>query len=137
MFGYGYAFSGPAEVEEAEAVARSITPPPRPVFWLRWRQELLPLAEGENVVGRGHEADVRIPLSEVSRRHARVMVEASRVTIEDLGSRNGTFVRGLAVEKPTPLADGDEVGFGPERTIFCAPSASTATKDVPRKRRPR
>jgi DNA-binding winged helix-turn-helix (wHTH) protein len=137
VFGYGYAFSGPAEVEEAEAHARSVKAPPRPQFWLRWRQELLPLAEGENVVGRGREADVRISVSEVSRRHARVVVEGSRVTVEDLGSRNGTFVRGVAVEKATALADGDEVGFGPERTIFCAPSSSSSTRDVPRKRKPR
>jgi DNA-binding winged helix-turn-helix (wHTH) protein len=136
VFGYGYAFSGPAEVEEREARPRSLTAPPRPEFWLRWRKELLPLAEGENVVGRGHEADVRIAVSEVSRRHARVVVEGSRVIIEDLGSRNGTFVRGLAVERPTPLADGDEVGFGPERATFCAPSASSSTRDVPRKRKP-
>jgi DNA-binding winged helix-turn-helix (wHTH) protein len=137
VFGYGYAFSGPAAVEAAEADARSVRAPPRPEFWLRWRKELLPLAEGENVVGRGHEADVRIPVSEVSRRHARVVVEGSRVTVEDLGSRNGTFVRGAAVERATALADGDEVGFGPERTTFCAPSASSSTRDVPRKRKPR
>lgn len=138
VFGYGYAFSGPVEAEgEAEPKAPSVTAPPRPAYWLRWRQELLPLAEGENMVGRGHEADVCIPVSQISRRHARVVVEGSRVTIEDLGSRNGTFVRGRAVEKPTPLADGDEVGFGPERATFCAPSDSTATRDVPRKRRPR
>lgn len=138
VFGYGYAFSGPVAAEvEAEARPASVAAPPRPEFWLRWRQELLPLAEGENVVGRGHEADVRIPVSQVSRRHARVVVEGSRVTVEDLGSRNGTFVRGEAVEKATLLADGDEVGFGPERATFCAPSASTATRDVPKKRRPR
>ena len=135
VFGYGYAFSGPVE---AEAKARpSAAAPARPEFWLRWRQELLPLAVGESVVGRGHDADVRIPVSEVSRRHARVVVEKSRVTIEDLGSRNGTFVRGVAAKRPTPLADGDEVAFGPERTTFVAPSASSSTRDVPRKRRPR
>jgi DNA-binding winged helix-turn-helix (wHTH) protein len=132
VFGYGYAFSGPAEAEP-EAKAASATP--APAHWIRWRQELLPLSPGENVVGRGHEADVRIPVSEVSRRHARVMVEGTRVTIEDLGSRNGTFVRGRAVEQATLLADGDEVGFGPERASFCAPSGSTATRDVPKKRR--
>ena len=145
VFGYGYAFSGPAEeaapAEEEEEKAEA--PPAAPVRtaaptrWLRWRQELLPLAEGANVVGRGHEADVRIPASEVSRRHARVVVEGARVTVEDLESRNGTFVRGRAVHRATPLADGDEVRFGPERTIFCSPSASTATRDVRKGRRRR
>ena len=76
------------------------------------------------MVGRGREADVRIPASEVSRRHARIVVDAGGVTIEDLESRNGTFVRGRPVKRATPLADGDEVGFGPELTTFCAPSPS-------------
>ena len=132
VFGYGYAFSGPAEVER-EPERRAVVVPAAPSFWIRWRQDLLPLSTGKNVVGRGHEADVRIPLSEVSRRHALVIVEGTRVTIEDLGSRNGTFVGGRPVKKATVLSDGDELGFGPERATFCAPSASTATKDAPRK----
>ena len=137
VFGYGYAFSGPVEANAETEARPSPAAPPRPEFWLRWRRELLPLAEGESVVGRGHDADVRISVSEVSRRHARVVVKGSRVTIEDLGSRNGTFVRGVAAERPTPLADGDEVSFGPERATFIAPSASSSTRDAPRKRRPR
>jgi DNA-binding winged helix-turn-helix (wHTH) protein len=141
VFGYGYAFSGPAEEEGEErkdepAVAIAALPP-GPSRWLRWRQELLPLAEGANVVGRGREADVRIPVPEVSRRHARIVVEGARATVEDLESRNGTFVRGRAVHRPTPVADGDEIGFGPERTTFYSPSASTATRDVPKGRRRR
>src|SRR6186713_1206193 len=60
VFGYGYAFSGPAEAEPEVKVAAAAA---APAFWLRWRQELLPLSAGENVVGRGHEADVRIPVS--------------------------------------------------------------------------
>jgi DNA-binding winged helix-turn-helix (wHTH) protein len=135
VFGFGYAFAGPAEADQGAAAAPS--PPAAPSRWLRWRQELLPLAEGANVVGRGHEADVRIPVAEISRRHARIVVEGERVTIEDLESRNGTFVRGRAVHRPTPLADGDEVAFGPEKAIFSSPSASAATRDVPKRRRRR
>ena len=76
-------------------------------------------------------------MAEVSRRHARIVVEGAHATIEDLESRNGTFVRGRAVRRPTPLADGDEVAFGPEKTTFCSPSASTATRDVPKRPRRR
>jgi pSer/pThr/pTyr-binding forkhead associated (FHA) protein len=86
-------------------------------------------------VGRGHEADVRIPLGEISRRHAQIVIAGGRATVEDLGSRNGTTVRGRTVHRPTAVADGDEIAFGPERTVFCAPSSSTATRDV-RRRRP-
>jgi pSer/pThr/pTyr-binding forkhead associated (FHA) protein len=106
-----------------------------PTRWLLWRRQILPLAEGENVVGRGRGAQVRIPASEVSRRHARIVVDAGGVTIEDLESRNGTFVRGHPVKKPTALADGDEVGFGPELTTFCAPSLSTSTRSAKKSRR--
>jgi DNA-binding winged helix-turn-helix (wHTH) protein len=134
VFGYGYAFSGPAEVEP-DPQRKPAALPEAPTLWIRWGRDLLPLKAGGNLVGRGHEADVRIPVSEVSRRHALVTVKGTRVTIEDLGSRNGTFVGGRAVEKATVLSDGDQVGFGPERATFCAPSSSTATKDVPRRRR--
>lgn len=137
VFGFGYAFAGEAESEtdasegvEAEKGAGS--PPAR---WLLWRRQILPLAEGENVVGRGREAQVRIPTSEVSRRHARIVVDAGGVTIEDLESRNGTFVRGRPVKRATPLADGDEVAFGPELTTFCAPSPSTSTRAAKKRRR--
>ena len=78
---------------------------------------------------------MRIPTSEVSRRHARIVVDAGGVTIEDLESRNGTFVRGRPVKRATPLADGDEVGFGPELTTFCAPSPSISTRAVKKRRR--
>jgi DNA-binding winged helix-turn-helix (wHTH) protein len=142
VFGYGYAFSGTAEEAKAEegsgqGTAPATGPPAAPSRWLRWRQELLPLTEGANVVGRGHEADVRIPLAEVSRRHARIIIVGARAIIEDLESRNGTFVRGRAVHRPTPLADGDEVGFGPEKATFCAPSASKDTREVRKGRRRR
>jgi DNA-binding winged helix-turn-helix (wHTH) protein len=137
VFGYGYAFVGEAESgkgagEEKEAAKAAGAAPAR---WLLWRRQVLPLADGENVVGRGHEAQVRIPASEVSRRHARIVVATASTTVEDLGSRNGTFVRGKAVHRATPLADGDEVGFGPELTTYCAPSLSTSTRPIKKRKR--
>jgi pSer/pThr/pTyr-binding forkhead associated (FHA) protein len=137
VFGYGYAFAGEAESgsDAAERSTPAEGPRPVPTRWLLWRRQILPLAEGENVVGRGRGAQVRIPASEVSRRHARIVVEAGGVTIEDLESRNGTFVGGHPVKKPTALSDGDEVGFGPELTTFCAPSPSTSTRAAKKSRR--
>jgi pSer/pThr/pTyr-binding forkhead associated (FHA) protein len=38
--------------------------------------------------------------------------------VEDLGSKNGTHVRGDPVKEPTPLADGDEVRFGSTSLTF-------------------
>jgi hypothetical protein len=51
--------------------------------------------------------------SEISRVHARVFRDASgQLTVEDLGSTNGTFVNGDRISAPTPLRPGDEVRFG-------------------------
>jgi DNA-binding winged helix-turn-helix (wHTH) protein len=133
VFGYGYAFAGEAESED-EAV-EDVAPPAKaaPASWLLWRRQVLPLAEGENVVGRGRDAQVRIPASEVSRRHARIVVATASTMVEDLGSRNGTFVRGQPVNRATPLADGDEVAFGSELTTYCAPSPSKSTRAIKRR----
>jgi len=48
----------------------------------------------------------------VSRQHAQVVVAAGGAAVEDLGSKNGTFVNGRRVEHPTALSDGDEIRVG-------------------------
>ena len=54
------------------------------------------------------------PYDNVSRRHARVSVEAGSVFVEDLDSTNGTTVNGARIEPRhrTPVAVGDVLGFG-------------------------
>ncbi len=70
------------------------------------------LAEGENLIGRDPEATIRIDIGGVSRRHARITVDGADVILEDLGSKNGTYLRGRRVQKPTRLAHGDEIRIG-------------------------
>jgi DNA-binding winged helix-turn-helix (wHTH) protein len=70
------------------------------------------LVDGENVIGRDPEARIRIDIGGVSRRHARIVVDDTDVTLEDLGSKNGTYLRGRRVQKPTRLAHGDEIRIG-------------------------
>jgi len=48
----------------------------------------------------------------VSRRHARIVISGGRATLEDLGSKNGTFLQGHAVTEPSALKDGDRVRIG-------------------------
>jgi len=70
------------------------------------------LAEGENIIGRAGDAHVTVDSSKVSRRHARILVTPRGVTIEDLGSKNGTFVGSVPIDGPIPLVDGDVVRIG-------------------------
>ncbi len=65
------------------------------------------------VLGRSFECDVRINDMGVSRRHARITQESeTRYVVQDLGSRNGTSIRGRAVTREA-LSDGDRLGIGP------------------------
>jgi DNA-binding winged helix-turn-helix (wHTH) protein len=116
VYGYGYAFEEPWGTGAAG---------PRPC--LLWQRLALPLAPGENVVGRGSGSDVPIVSPGVSRRHALVSVSAEVTTIEDLGSRNGTFVGSRPVSGPVPLADGDTILLGWVRLVYrlVLPDAST------------
>ena len=72
----------------------------------------IPLSPGDNVLGRDEGAAVSIPSTKASRRHARIVVEEQRAVLEDLASKNGTFLRGKLIEAPSPLADGDEITIG-------------------------
>jgi len=54
----------------------------------------------------------------VSRHHARLSISGPEIRIEDLGSKNGTFLRGRAVTTATPLVDGDRIRVGDCELIF-------------------
>lgn len=99
---------------------------------LRGEQEIA-LDEGENVVGRTAGAAVRLDFPEVSRRHARVVVTGGRAVLEDLGSKNGTYLRGRRVQAAVELTDGDEIVFGRALVVFrlYGSSATTATGEPP------
>jgi DNA-binding winged helix-turn-helix (wHTH) protein len=70
------------------------------------------LGKGAGVIGRDPNCAVWIDSFEVSRRHARVVVSDQRAILEDLGSKNGTWVRGTRVAGPVELHDGDEITLG-------------------------
>jgi pSer/pThr/pTyr-binding forkhead associated (FHA) protein len=70
------------------------------------------LREGENVLGREDGVTVRITVGGVSRRHARIVVRADQTTVEDLGSKNGTFCGDDRISSPRALKDGDLIRLG-------------------------
>jgi DNA-binding winged helix-turn-helix (wHTH) protein len=76
------------------------------------------LVDGENLIGRGGDAQIVTDSARVSRHHARILVSRDGVVIEDLGSKNGTFVGGKQIDGPTPLTDLDEVRIGDVILVF-------------------
>jgi DNA-binding winged helix-turn-helix (wHTH) protein len=105
--GFGYSFSASAEQDEAER-------PNRPVSRCRliWGDREIALRQGENVLGRTPEAVAWIDHASVSRRHARVVVEGARAWLEDLGSKNGTFVGRRRIDTAVLLENGCEIRLG-------------------------
>jgi len=120
---FGYSFLAEAA---PDSPAGRIDAPPCRLIWGERQIQLLP---GENLVGRDADARVAIDLGRVSRRHARIVVSGERVVLEDLASKNGTFVGGRRVADPVDLQDGDEIGVGPAVLVFrrSLPSLTTQT----------
>jgi DNA-binding winged helix-turn-helix (wHTH) protein len=97
----------------------------RPRFRLVLETREVQLLEGENVIGRDPDGALWIDHPSVSRRHARIVVSGGGATLEDLGSKNGTFLGGNRIEKRVPLSDGHEIRIGPETMVFRAASPAT------------
>lgn len=90
------------------------------------------LRPGVNTVGRLN-ADVLLSDPSVSRSHARIFVQNGTVTVEDVGSTNGTFVNGqkLTPQAPVPLTDGAEITFGATKLTLRMPGAATVAPPAP------
>jgi DNA-binding winged helix-turn-helix (wHTH) protein len=110
VHGVGYAFCGSA-TEMPHAAARDDR---GGRFWLTLSHQTFALATGDNIIGRDPRCEVWLDHPRVSRRHARIRIDAGRErpSVVDLESTNGTFVRGKRVEEPTPLANGDTITVG-------------------------
>jgi Protein of unknown function (DUF3662)/FHA domain len=75
------------------------------------------LSTGRNVIGRGTEADIRLPDTGVSRKHVDVVLDNGTAVAEDLGSTNGTLVNGRRISRQ-PLADGDVIRIGHSVLVY-------------------
>jgi pSer/pThr/pTyr-binding forkhead associated (FHA) protein len=102
---------------------------PRAAFacYLSWEGRSIGLLPGENVIGRDDRCAVRVELPQVSRHHARILVEGRAARIEDLGSKNGTRVREQPLTSPLDLADGDVIEIGGARFAFRAGAGPGST----------
>jgi pSer/pThr/pTyr-binding forkhead associated (FHA) protein len=78
----------------------------------------LDLDAGENVRGRDRGVVACIDEESGSRRHAEIMVDDHGTILEDLGSKNGTTLRGRKIREPVELRDGDVIKIGPASLVF-------------------
>jgi pSer/pThr/pTyr-binding forkhead associated (FHA) protein len=93
-----------------------IAPPVDPTVRLRLRVEAGPnagaefaLTEGEYVIGRDTDANIRLTDDSVSHRHAKVVVTSRRATIQDLGSLNGSKLGDVSLRGTAILSPGDRI----------------------------
>lgn len=94
-------------------------------------------ADGEEIelsgamsVGRSADCDITIDDGRVSRSHAKITVDGDQVTLEDLGSANGTFINGTRVQASQVLNSGDEVSFDSNKFTFLSGEKAVAEEVI-------
>ena len=122
---FGYAFSGEGQEVRRRAAAgfscRVIGPDSQAA-----------LMDGENILGRGPESVIWIDDETVSRSHARIRVANEAAALEDLSSRNGTFLGERRVESSVVLRDGDRIRLGDFALRFRASGSPESTRSARR-----
>lgn len=125
VHGVGYAFQ--AAVDD-QFRAEPGAPATSPRAWLVADDGQLALSAGENVLGREGPDVIAVSSSTVSRRHARLTIGSDAAIVEDLGSKNGTYVNDRRATEATRLADGDKVRIGSRLFVFRVARAVTSTQ---------
>jgi hypothetical protein len=86
----------------------------------RWRIDC-----DDVVIGREEGCDIVLPSRQVSRNHARIRRSGGRHILEDLGSKNGTFINGQELTEPYTLQDGDEIQIALSFKLFFVDAGAT------------
>jgi len=115
----GYAFAASAVIEDS---AR---------FSILIGGEEIPLRSGENLIGRDPRDAIVIHAPDVSRHHAKLTITGTTVTIEDLGSKNGTFVGTTRVTRTSVVSPGDEILIGTTKLRLVQVNAMATTATSP------
>jgi DNA-binding winged helix-turn-helix (wHTH) protein len=128
---FGYAF----RVPPVDRPDLATTPTPLRRFRVVWTDGRAWLRGGDNVFGRDPDLDLYFHSSSISRRHALIRIAGDEATIEDLGSKNGTFVADRRIDGPRRLADGDRIRMGSIQLTFNAIRPAVSTRTEPKRLR--
>jgi DNA-binding winged helix-turn-helix (wHTH) protein len=121
VHGYGYAFRSPGPAPAPEGAGARCQ--------LVWRTGRAPLSVGDHILGRDPDLELCFDARDVSRSHARIRVTEEGATLEDMGSKNGTYLNGRRLQGPAALQDADEIRLGPKlRLRFRAAGATHSTE---------
>jgi DNA-binding winged helix-turn-helix (wHTH) protein len=118
---FGYGFCASVETNDASQISPEVN------AWVIWGNKSIAVSEGQTILGRALDATIRFDVPGVSRRHARISVAGGNVSVEDLGSQNGTYVRGEQISGRAALADGDELRLGPVAVVIRLASPDNST----------
>lgn len=108
VHGFGYAFSGRFKSESSRQPAGSVV----------FRGREFPLREGANILGRDATADIQIDDTTVSRKHAAITIGENAVTVEDLDSKNGTYLDSVKLTGSASIQDGQTIVLGDASIVF-------------------
>jgi DNA-binding winged helix-turn-helix (wHTH) protein len=123
---FGYAFRVPKPRMDGAAARANVA-----TFCVVWSTGRANLSEGEHVLGRDPEVEIFLDSPSISRRHALIKIAGDSATVEDLNSRNGTFVAGRRLAAPARLTDGDIIRLGPVELTFHAMATMPSTRTDP------
>jgi DNA-binding winged helix-turn-helix (wHTH) protein len=124
VVGKGYRFIAPLEPKGVAPSAQMYGHAPKYLLTRGKRQFVL--ENGENLLGRDPEARVYVDHPSVSRRHARISIDSTSAALEDLKSRNGTFLDGRRIDASTAIHHGAIIGLGPiTLTVVVLPAGAS------------
>lgn len=124
VHGFGYAFSGPAD----ERPDRTEDAGSNLAHRLYWGSREIALAPGRNVLGRDRDVAVFLDHRSVSRRHASITISGETAVLDDLQSKNGTFLAGQRISGGARLSDRDEIRIGTVLMVFRSLPTERATE---------
>jgi DNA-binding winged helix-turn-helix (wHTH) protein len=126
VHGHGYAFK--ADITDGESNPEATATERTVRCMLISHEKIFALREGEHLAGREPALSIWLDSPKVSWRHARLAVGRENTAIEDLGSKNGTYVNGMRITQLIKLQPGHEIRIGPFVLVLRVPGRQPPTE---------